>query len=322
MTATWDMETNGMPEDANSPQPAPAPKRSFPRAAGRYVISLPERFARASAALAGGALYETSQVALPNAVRDSKLYQVTVSRLLRILIEWVGDVRGVYEDEEMPASELAVRKFTGNVVEFASIFAVGFSPLWILAAASDVMGGSKAYLRTLVQELQSSGQLPEATDIASYEDLLQRLETGSSVLADTIDVPPMTVKDARASLEALRRQADDLPSSEELALIFRELQSTAQKENRSVSEVSAALAGAAARAGMNLGNTHIFDFYRDSLSTIQEEGLLRFLLRSSTPYVKRAGGHFDPRAGTYTDRAMTYLAARRGGSEPDPSSRA
>ena len=219
----------------------------------------------------------------------------------------------------MPASELAVRKFTGNVVEFASIFAVGFSPLWILAAASDVMGGSRAYLRTLVQELQTSGQLPEATDIASYEDLLQRLETGSSVLADTIDIPPMTIRDARASFEALREQADDLPSSEELALIFRELQATAQKENRSVSEVSAALAGAAARAGMNLGNTHIFDFYRESLGTIQQEGLLRFLLRSSTPYVKRAGGHFDPRAGTYTDRAVEYLAGRRAGSEPDAS---
>ena len=310
-----------MPEDANSSQQPSEPKRSLPGAAGRYVISLPERFARASAALAGGALYETSQVALPNAIRDSKLYQVTVSRLLRILIEWVGDVSGVYDDEEMPAGELAVRKFTGNVVEFASIFAVGFSPLWILAAASDVMGGSKAYLRTLVQELQAGGQLPEATDIASYEDLLQRLETGSSVLADTIDVPPLTVKDARASFEALRRQADDLPSSEELALIFRELQSTAQKENRSVAEVSAALAGAAARAGVNLGSTHIFDFYRDALGAIQQEGLLRFLLRSSTPYVKRAGGHFDPRTGTYTDRAVEYLAARRAGSEPGSSSR-
>lgn len=310
-----------MPEDAKPGQPPPAPKRNLPSAAGRYVISLPERFARASAALAGGALYETSQVALPNAIRDSKLYQVTVSRLLRILIEWVGDVRDIYQDEEMPASELAVRKFTGNVVEFASIFAVGFSPLWILAAASDVMGGSKAYLRTLVQELQASGQLPGTTDIASYEDLLQRLETGSSVLADTIDVPPLTVKDARASFEALRRQADDLPSSEELALIYRELQSVAQKENRSVSEVSAALAGAAARAGLNLGNTHIFDFYRNSLSDIQEEGLLRYLLRSSTPYVKRAGGHFDPRQGTYTDRAVEYLATRRAGSEPGTTDR-
>ena len=305
-----------MPEETTLPTPPPSPQRRLTRAAGRYVISLPERFARASAALAGGALYETSQVALPNAVRDSKLYQVTVSRLLRILIEWVGDVRGIYDDEEMPASELAVRKFTGNVVEFASIFAVGFSPLWILAAASDVMGGSKAYLRTLVAELQQSGQLPAETDIASYEELLQRLETGSSVLADTIDVPPMTVKDARASLESLRRQADDLPSADELALIFRELQATAQKEGRSVSEVSAALAGAATRAGMNLGSTHIFDFYKESLTAIQEEGMLRFLLRSSTPYVKRAGGHFDPRAATYTDRALEYLAARRTATEP------
>ncbi len=305
-----------MTDESFSKPSSPSPKRSLPGAAGRYMVSLPERVARASAALAGGALYETSQVALPHAVRDSKLYQVTVSRLLRILIEWVGDVRGIYEDEEMGASELAVRKFTGNVVEFASIFAVGFSPLWILAAASDVMGGSKAYLRTLVTELQQTGQLSAETDIASYEELLQRLETSSSVLADTIDVPPLTVKDARASFESLRRQANDLPSSDELALIFRELQATAQKEGRSVSEVSAALAGAAARAGIHLGSTHIFDFYKESLSAIQQEGMLRFLLRSSTPYVKRAGGHFDPRTPTYTDRAVEYLAARRAGTEP------
>lgn len=309
-----------MPVDTNAPELPQGRKRSLPRAAGRYVVSLPERFARATAALAGGALYETSQVALPHAVRDSKLYQVTVSRLLRILIEWVGDVRGIYGKEEMSAEELAVRKFTGNVVEFASIFAVGFSPLWILAAASDVMGGSKAYLRTLVTELEASGQLPAETDIASYEELLQRLETSSGVLADTIDVPPLTVKDARASYEALRRQADDLPSSDELALIFRELQVTAQKEGRSISEVSAALAGAAVRAGMNLGNTLIFDFYRESLHSIQEEGMLRFLLRTSTPYVRRAGKHFDPRAATYTDRAVEYFASKRAKTEPiDPN---
>ena len=311
-----------MPDDIPSPEPSSSAKRSLPHAAGRYVFSMPERFARASAALAGGALYETSQVALPQAVRESKLYQVTVSRLLRILIEWVGDVPGIYQDEEIGAGELAARKFTGNVVEFASIVAVGFSPLWILAAASDVMGGSKAYLRTLVAELQQTGQLPAETDIRSYEELLQRLETSSSVLADTIDIPPMSVKDARASFEALRRQADDLPSADELALIFRELQATAEREGRSVSEISAALAGAAARAGVNLGNTYIFDFYRESLRAIQEEGLLRFLLRTSTPYVKRAGGHFDPRAGTYTDRAMDYLAARRARTKPGGSNHA
>ena len=38
------------------------------------------------------------------------------------------------------------------------------------------------------------------------------------------------------------------------------------------------------------------------------------MLRTATPYVRRAGGHFDPSAGTYTDRAVEYLAARRTGS--------
>src|SRR5918993_3797564 len=141
----------------------------------RYVISLPERRTRAAIALVGGAVYETSNVALPQALRESKLYQVTVDRLLRILIEWVGDVRDVYQDEETPVQELAARKFTGNVLEVASIFAVGFSPLWLLAAASDVMGGSKAYLRALVAELEAVGQLPRDTDVSSYDDLLSRL---------------------------------------------------------------------------------------------------------------------------------------------------
>ena len=39
----------------------------------RYVISLPERMTRAAIALVGGAVYETSNVALPRALRKSKL---------------------------------------------------------------------------------------------------------------------------------------------------------------------------------------------------------------------------------------------------------
>jgi hypothetical protein len=149
----------------------------------RYVISLPERISRAAIALVGGAVYETSNVALPRVLRGSKLYQVTIDRLLRIMIEWVGDVGDVYRDEETSVRELAARKFTGNVLEWASIFAVGFSPLWVLAAASDVLGGSKAYLRALVAELEAAGHLPQDTDVSSYQDLLSRLETGSGVLA-------------------------------------------------------------------------------------------------------------------------------------------
>jgi hypothetical protein len=277
----------------------------------RYIISLPERTARAAIALVGGAVYETSNVALPRALRESKLYQVTIDRLLRILIEWVGDVHDVYRDEETPVRELAARKFTGNVLEVASIFAVGFSPLWLLAAASDVMGGSKAYLRALVAELEAAGHLPPDTDVASYEDLLSRLETGSAVLADAIDVPPMSLQEARASFDALRRQASDLPPAEELATLFREIQATAQREGRSLTDVSAALALAGAKAGIEMGNVHIFDFYRDALGAIREEGLLRYLRRVATPYLSRAGSHFNPDEKTYTDRFLRWIDSRR-----------
>jgi hypothetical protein len=278
----------------------------------RYVISLPERMTRAAIAIVGGAVYETSNVALPRALRESKLYQVTIDRLLRILIEWVGDVRDVYRDEAIPVQELAARKFAGNVLEVASIFAVGFSPLWVLAAASDVMGGSKTYLRALVEELEAAGHLPQDTDIASYEELLSRLETGSGVMADAIDVPPMSVQEARASFDALRRQASDLPPAEDLAMLFREMQATAQREGRSLTDVSAALGLAAAKAGLEMGNVHVFDFYRDALGAIREEGLLRFLRRVAMPYVSRAGSHFDPNVTTYTDRFLRWLESRRG----------
>lgn len=277
----------------------------------RYAASLPERMVRAAAALAGGTLYETSNVAVPRVVRESKLYQATIARLLRIVIEWVGDVRGVYADESTSVEELAKRKFAGNVVEVASILAVGFSPLWLLAAASDIMGGSKTYLRALVTELQKSGHLPVAADVTSYEDLLGRLETGSGVLADAIDIPPMTLRDARASFDALRRQARDLPDPDELASLYRDLQETARREGQTVGGLSAAIGLAAARAGMEVGNTYIFGFYRDALSAIREEGFLRFLRRVAFPYLSRAGRHFDPNSGSYTERFLQRMDQRQ-----------
>jgi len=294
-----------------------AESRRRRQAVSRYVVSLPERMVRAAAALIGGAVYETSAVALPAAARRSKLYQVTIDRLLRIMIEGFGDVRGIYRDQMTPVGELAARKTIGNVLEFASIFAVGVSPLWVLAAASDVMGGSKVYLRALVTELKRAGLLPAETDVASYEELLGRLEAGSGVLADAIDVPPMTLRDARASVAALRRQGSNLPPAAELAALFRELQATARREGRSLGDISAAVGLAAARAGVEVGNAHIFQFYRDALGAIRNEGLLAFLRRVASPYLSRAGRHFRPRERTYTERWLRRLEQRRADRAPE-----
>ncbi len=286
----------------------------------RYLASLPERTTRATAALAGGAIRETSDLLLPDVVRQSKLYQATVARLLRIVIELVGDVQGVYPPDLMPAKELAVRKTAGNVMEIAGMVAVGWSPLWLLAAAADVLGGSKTYLRALVQSLEEERVLAPGTDVASYEDLLTRLETTSGTLADAIDVPPLSLHEARAAFTKLREQGQDLPSLDELGAIFRELQQTAAREQRSLAEVSGVIGIAAARTGLELGNTHIFDYYRQAFDRIGREGLLVFLQRIVTPYITRAGSHFRPSARTYTDRALDWIEQRRAArQQSDPS---
>jgi hypothetical protein len=277
----------------------------------RYLVSLPERTARAGAAVTGGLVYETGEVLLPLAVRRSRLYQAVVGRLLRIMIELVGGVEGVYPTEEMPVRELLVRKTAGNVVELSSFLAVGWSPVWLLAGASDLVGGTKQYLQTLVAELQDAGVLEPDADVASFEELLTTLEGTSSVLADTVDVPPLNIPSVRTSWHELQQQVADLPDADGLEKIYSDLRLAARREDRSILEISSVVALGAVHAGVRLGNVHIFDYYRSALPTIVEEGLVTFLHRTSTPYLTRARSHFDPASGTYSERLLRRWTERR-----------
>src|SRR5918998_841202 len=276
-----------------------------------YLASLPERTARAGAALTGGLVYEANEVALPLALRRSRLYQAMVGRLLRITIELVGGVEGVFPAQEMPVRELLARKTAGNVVELSSFLAVGWSPLWLLAGASDLVGGTKVYLRTLVTELREAGVLAPDADVASFEELMTVLEDTSGVLADTVDVPPLNVPSLRTSWQELRQQAAELPDAAGLEKIFADLQLAARREDRSVLEISSMVALGAVRSGVRLGSVHIFDYYRRALPTIVDEGLLSFLRRTSTPYLRRAGSHFDPRSSTHSERLLRRWSDRR-----------
>lgn len=270
----------------------------------RYVLSLPERTTRAGAALLGGFALEASTVLLPEKLRRTKLYQATVARLLRIIVELAGDVRGIYSNEEIPVGELLKRKTAGNVVELASVLAVGWSPLWLLAAASDLLGGTKTYLQALVVELRRTGALPADMDIASFGELLTALEGTSGVLADTVDILPLDVQSVRTAWQSLQDQIDHLPSPQRLAALFGTLQDAAKQEDRSLLEISSMVGLGAIRAGIQLGNTYVFDYYRDALLSISREGLARYLRRVSRPYVKRAVRHFNPNAPTWTERAL------------------
>src|SRR3954449_10581794 len=128
-----------------------------------FLVSLPERLVRPLVALVGGTLHETAQLVLPRLVRRSRLYEATAKNALRIAIELVGGVDGspTVEPEALAPRRLAVRKGAGNAVELGSIVAFGFSPLWLLAGASDVLHGTRVYLDELVAELKRAGVLAE-----------------------------------------------------------------------------------------------------------------------------------------------------------------
>jgi hypothetical protein len=297
------------PAPPAAPPDAPAPL-ALARPPGRrtrwrwYLSSFPERLGRATAVVLGGMLYEVSGVLLPAFVRNSRIYQATVARVLRLTVELLGGVGGVFEADPIPARSLLARKTAGNAVELASILAVGWSPLWLLAAAADLSGGSRAYLRALEAELKGAGLIPAQTDVSTVEELLSRVETTSAVLADTIDIPPVRLADAVNSWTTLRRQAADLPTAAALAALGAQLQEVARAQGRPMGEVARALGSSAARAGGRLGTRHVVDYYQEALQRIAAEGLEAYLRRTSGPYLRRVRGHLDPAAPTHTERLL------------------
>ncbi len=276
----------------------------------RYLLSLPERIVRAVAASVGGLIYEATEVLLPGWLRRSRLYQAIVAALLRITVELVGGVTGVLPPDDIGVEELAVRKATGSVIELASFLAVGWSPLWLLAAAADLTGGTRTYLRALVSELQRDEVLPEGTDIASVEELLNTLEGTSGLMAETMDVPPLNVHDMRNSWQALQQNVAELPDASRLASIYAQLQQVTKQEGRSLQSVSSLIAAGAVRAGVQMGHTYVFDYYHDALRTITAEGLPAYAQRVAKPYLTVAMGHFDPKRITHTERLFQRVRRR------------
>jgi hypothetical protein len=268
------------------------------------VISLPERLVRSIAAAVGGALHESAALALPRLVRRSRLYEATAKNLLRVAIELVGGVENAPGKEETPAGELAVRKGAGNVVELGSIAAFGFSPLWLLAAASDIAHGTRTYLDVLVEELKAEGVLAEDAEVVSLSDLLSALESGTGRIARLVDIPPLELDELRRSITELRKDAESLPSPAELAGLLEGLRRAAERERRPLLEVSLGVGLAFLTSAKKVGGDHVFVPYRDDWRPVRHEGFAAYARRVARPYAEALQGHFDPARHTHTERLL------------------
>jgi hypothetical protein len=283
-----------------------------------FLASLPERAVRVIAAVLGGALHETFELALPRLVRRSRLYEATAKNLLRVTIELVGGVEAripVEKEHEPDPGKLAIRKGAGNAVELGSIAAFGFSPLWILAAAADVSHGSRVYLDVFVEELVHAGALPSGSRPGSVDELLGALEGVSGTSARLIDIPPLELQALRNSLADIRRDTASLPTADELARVLDGLREAARREQASLLEVSVGIGLAFFNSAMHVGRQHVLDPYREDLRPVADEGFAAYARRVGRPYADAVARHFDTTQPTLTERGLDRL--RRSGPTAD-----
>ena len=276
-----------------------------------YLASVPERLVRAVAAALGGTIHETAELVLPRLVRTSRFYEATAKNLLRITVELVGGVareaEHVADEFESSPKKLAVRKAGGNVVELGSILAFGFSPLWLLAGAADVTRGTRVYLDALVWELKAAGVLARDAEFASVDDLLGALEGASGTTARLIDIPPLEVEGLKRSLADLRDDAKGLPTPPELAAVYQALLAEADREQRSLLEVSVGMGLAFFNSARKVGRQHVLDPYTEDLQPVRDEGFAGYARRVGRPYAAAVARHFDPRTPTLTERGLGRL---------------
>ena len=295
-----------------------------------YFCSLPERSLRSISAIIGGAVREIGEVALPARLRRSRLYHALVDSTARFLIENVGQVDLAGNAAPLP-EDFLVRRAAGNVVEIAGFVAFRASPVWVLAALSDIAGSGRELILEITAALQKEGLLEQGRTFDSVDQLLDGLERTSGRLAGTVNMPPLNVKDLREEwaqfrTDAIRIPGAILPSPARLRSQWKELQDEAVAQNRSVMELSSAIALSALRqlpedsrwlsAAVRVGSRRagevvargFLDHYRTTLAEIREIGFAHYWLRELRPYLSGAARQFLPERLSSTER---FLKKRR-----------
>jgi len=292
-----------------------------------FLLSLPERVLRSTTALAAGLLREIGEVAIPQTVRRSQLYQNLVEATLRFFIEQVGGVEGVYPTEEKLAEDFLMRRTAGNGIELIGILAFRASPVWVLAALADASGGGRYLIREISGALKEEGLLDPNTDFATVDQMLDGLEASAGRIASTINTPPLDVKALRQEWNAIKRDLarispKNLPSFDTLRDLWTEIGNEARLQNRTVFEMSSVMALStivaiprkarwlSASARLAVGKTSsvvagvLLDHYRSTLKQIRETGYVRHAVHQFRPYLYGAAMQFSPKRRTLTEQLL------------------
>ena len=296
----------------------------------RYAASLPERVVRSASALTAGTVRELAIVALPVGFRRGRLYRNLVYVTLQFLVENVGGVASGQPSETKLSEDFLLRRTAGNGIELMGLIAFRASPVWVLAALADLSGFGRALIPEIAASLKQENLLAPDASVATMEQLLEGLERSSAQLAETVNAPPLDVAGLRQewskiTAEVRRLPAPQVPSAESVRGLWRDLNATAEREQRSVFEVSSLLAVAAVselperarvlsktvsivlRHGGNALSAPLLEHYRQSLAELRTTGFLQYGARQLKPYAQAALGAFSPERATLTDKLLDRI---------------
>jgi len=289
-----------------------------------YSISLPERYFRGLTALLGGMLHETTELLIPDFVKDTTTYNIFVSNLLRFAVENVGEVEGVYAEDGLD-EDYASRKLLGNAIEGIGIATIHVSPLWIFAFFADSVKGGQVYLKRLRVELIKKGYIDSEDESDSIQDLLEGIERTTTSFAQNIDTPPISKDDIMVNIKEIQESIDGLFSKtgkfavdvkDEVSNLIQDFLDTASEEGQSLMELSGvmtlqatnrakkatAVAITAPQVAGQILYENILGYYSDTLSDIHKKGYAAVASEAIDPYGNAIIKQFSSEKETWTEK--------------------
>jgi hypothetical protein len=299
-----------------------------------YLLSLPERVIRSALGLSAGVLREAGELLLPAGMRRSHLYHSLVDVTLRYVIEQVGGVKGTYPPQQAQIEDFLIRRGAGNAIELLGIVAFRVSPVWVLAALADLSGLGRRLIPEISEVLQKEGLIDSGARYENMDQLLDGMEKMSSRLAETVNTPPLDISELRREWSAIQNHARtlkvvNLPSARTIGNQWRQLRQEANRQSRSVFEISSVMALSAMRAlpdkarwlsasahvgAVYAGNQFsaaILAHYSETLSELREVGYLTYAKRQMTPYLRACVEQFSRQREALTQRMVARVRNRQ-----------
>ena len=132
------------------------------------------------------------------------------------------------------------------------------------------------------------------TELGSVDDLLGALEGASGTTARLIDIPPLEVQALKQSLADLRVGRGEPAEPGGAARSTRRSSREADREKRSLLEVSVGMGLAFFNSARKVGRQHVLDPYTEDLRPVRDEGFAAYARRVGRPYADAVVRHFDP----------------------------